>query len=221
MVALVKNAFQNLPKNIAACFADYNILWHLLAISLTYLLVTSGFDWFYFQATRNVFIESVGLVPALIGFLVPVIVPIAMYIRGKRSNSPQIITAAAGVAQAEIIGWLISSTYKVFTGRIQPELFTNASTDISREFHFGFFQHGIFWGWPSTHTTVAFAMALALIYLYPKNKKLLYLSLLYALCIGVGVSITIHWFSDFIAGAIIGSVVGMVVGKRFQTNIQL
>jgi membrane-associated phospholipid phosphatase len=26
---------------------------------------------------------------------------------------------------------------------------------------------------------------------------------------------TIHWFSDFMAGAIIGTVIGVVVGKRF------
>jgi uncharacterized protein YcfJ len=35
---------------------------------------------------------------------------------------------------------------------------------------------------------------------------------------------TIHWFSDFVAGAIIGSVIGAVVGKSFgehpTSNIQ-
>jgi membrane-associated phospholipid phosphatase len=37
----------------------------------------------------------------------------------------------------------------------------------------------------------------------------------YSLYVGIGVSMTIHWFSDFIAGAIIGTVVGVVVGKSF------
>jgi len=37
----------------------------------------------------------------------------------------------------------------------------------------------------------------------------------YALYIGLGVSMTIHWFSDFLAGAIIGSAIGAVVGKSF------
>jgi len=27
---------------------------------------------------------------------------------------------------------------------------------------------------------------------------------------------TIHWFSDFVAGAIIGAVIGAVVGKSFS-----
>jgi hypothetical protein len=40
-------------------------------------------------------------------------------------------------------------------------------------------------------------------------------AILYAFYIGLGVSMTIHWYSDFVAGAIIGSVVGMVVGKSF------
>ncbi len=31
---------------------------------------------------------------------------------------------------------------------------------------------------------------------------------------------TIHWFSDFMAGAIVGSVIGTVVGKSFEGNIQ-
>jgi hypothetical protein len=37
----------------------------------------------------------------------------------------------------------------------------------------------------------------------------------HALYIGVGVSMTIHWFSDFSAGAIIGTAIGAVVGKSF------
>jgi membrane-associated phospholipid phosphatase len=31
---------------------------------------------------------------------------------------------------------------------------------------------------------------------------------------------TIHWFSDFLAGAIIGTVVGVVVGKSFLLSQQ-
>ncbi len=93
MLELIKGAFYKLPKNTAACFLGHNILWHLFAVGLTYFLVVSGFDWLYFESTRNVFIESVGLVPAVIGFLVPFIVPIAMHISGKRNNDPQTIAA--------------------------------------------------------------------------------------------------------------------------------
>ena len=43
--------------------------------------------------------------------------------------------------------------------------------------------------------------------------------LLYAFYVGLGVSVTIHWFSEFVAGAIIGSVIGAVVGRGFKTRL--
>ena len=75
---------------------------------------------------------------------------------------------------------------------------------------------GMFWGWPSSHTTVAFAMAAAICKLYPENRLLRYAAILYAGYVGIGISMTIHWFSEFVAGVIIGSVIGAVVGKSFH-----
>ena len=46
------------------------------------------------------------------------------------------------------------------------------------------------------------------------------MAITYALYIGIGVSMTIHWFSDFAAGAIVGSVIGTVVGRSFQENAE-
>jgi len=68
--------------------------------------------------------------------------------------------------------------------------------DISRSFQFGFLRHGIFWGWPSSHTTIAFSIAVTLFVLYPKNLAVRILALLFAFYIGIGVSMSIHWFSD-------------------------
>jgi hypothetical protein len=59
-------------------------------------------------------------------------------------------------------------------------------------------------------------MMTCLIMLWPKNKPLVAGALLYAFYIGLGVSMTIHWFSEFVAGAIIGSVIGTVVGGSFR-----
>ena len=58
-------------------------------------------------------------------------------------------------------------------------------------------------------------MAVTLFQLFPKQRWLGYVAIAYALYIGLGVSMTIHWFSDFLAGAIIGSAIGAVVGKSF------
>jgi hypothetical protein len=51
--------------------------------------------------------------------------------------------------------------------------------------------------------------------LFPKQRWVGYVAMAYAFYVGIGVSMTIHWFSDFSAGAIIGSVIGVVVGKCF------
>jgi len=58
-------------------------------------------------------------------------------------------------------------------------------------------------------------MALTLWTLYPRSALVRSLALIYAFYIGLGVSINIHWFSDFVAGAIVGSLIGCVVGKSF------
>ena len=73
----------------------------------------------------------------------------------------------------------------------------------------------MFWGWPSSHITIAFAMAVTVFTLFPKHRWLGWLAIAYALYIGFGVSVTIHWCSDFVAGAILGAVIGTVAGKSF------
>jgi membrane-associated phospholipid phosphatase len=132
---------------------------------------------------------------------------------------------AWALGQAALLGYLISCCYKAFTGRLPPPFFRHLTNpvvdgapwiDSSHGFQFGFLKGGVFWGWPSSHTAVAFAMSVCLVTLHPKNKMLVFLALLYAFYIGLGVSVTIHWLSEFVAGAIIGSVIGMTVGRSFK-----
>jgi len=212
--------FYNLSKNIMKCFRGYNLLWQLLAIILTYIIVTSGFDWLYFKSSRSSLLHSLLFPAVILGSLLPIIVPFALYTFGKVRKNLKSISTANALGQTTIIGLLISSFYKAFTGRVHPlRVLTQVTMDISREFRFGFLRGGVFWGWPSSHTTIAFAMAVTLIMLYPKNKVVRYLAIYYALYIGFGVSISIHWFSDFVAGAIIGTVIGVVVGNSFREYI--
>jgi membrane-associated phospholipid phosphatase len=95
--------------------------------------------------------------------------------------------------------------------------------DSSREFHLGFLigflKGGVFYGWPSSHTTIAFAMSAAIWTLYPSSKVVQCVALLYAIYIGVGVSMTIHWFSDFVAGAIIEAAIGITIGNLFKERL--
>jgi membrane-associated phospholipid phosphatase len=215
----MKPLFYKFGKNIIDSFRGYNLIFHLLAIAGTYIIVVSGFDWKYFQFFRGSNLSYILFSAAAIGGIAPVLVPIAIIIFGKIHRKFELLNTGYALGQAAILGLLISSFYKMFTGRVHPDLIYQASSfDISGIFQFGLFDGGIFWGWPSSHATIAFAMAFALWTLYSKNKIVKTLALIYAFYIGIGISMTIHWFSDFVAGAIIGTVIGTVVGRAFKTK---
>jgi membrane-associated phospholipid phosphatase len=227
MIGAVSGLFYRLPRNIIAIFTGRNLLWHASAIALTIVIVTSGGDWAYYRWTRaGAF--SVLARPALgLGMLMPVLWPLALLVSGLALKNRRLITTAWALGQAALVAYLITSCYKSVTGRRPPPFHGHIGTlapsdkgltDSSHGFQFGFLKGGIFWGWPSGHTTVAFSMALCLITLYPKNKALVFCALVYAFYVGFAVSVTIHWFSEFAAGAVIGSVIGITVGRRFRTQ---
>ena len=209
----MKPFFSTLPKNILGCFQGRMILWHLLFIALTFILVQSGFDWFYFSSTRSPVLREWMFPSAPIGGLVPLVLPVTLILSGFILSHARMSLTGWAIGQAALIGSLPSSTYKAFTGRVHPPY--DLAADISQDFRFGWLRGGVFWGWPSSHTTIAFAMAVTVFKLFPKQRWLGWLAIAYALYIGLGVSMTIHWFSDFVAGAILGAVIGTVVGKSF------
>jgi membrane-associated phospholipid phosphatase len=210
----MKKLLFTLPRNLVNCFKGRMIIWHIVAIISTFILVRSGFDWRYFQATAG--LRRWMYPAAFIGFMVPIYLPLAMLAAGGILKNTRCWLAALAVAQAEIIGLVVSSAYKAVTGRAHP-LF-NGTEDITRQFHFGFLRGGMFWGWPSSHTTIAFAMAITVFRLFPKQRWFGVLAIAYATYIGLGISMTIHWCSDFIAGAIIGTLIGVIVAKGFRDH---
>ena len=213
----MKQFLVTLPRNLIGCFKGRMIVWHILTILLTFILVMSGFDWHWFLATRNPALR-LWMWPAVgIGGLLPIAMPLFLLVVGFIIQSSRTILTGWAIGQAELLGALIVVAYKAFTGRAHPA--HNAGADISHVFHFGFLRGGVFWGWPSSHTTIAFAMAVTLFTLCPKQRWLGFVAILYAFYVGMGVSMTIHWFSDFVAGAIIGSVIGAVVGKSFGSAV--
>ena len=211
----MKQFLFTLPGNLVKCFKGRTLLWHVAAIILTVVLVWSGFDWWYFRAADKPLVRAWMFPAAGIGFIVPIYLPLALFAAGYIIKSTRCMMAGCAVAQAEIIGLVISSAYKAVTGRVHP--LHNGTEDITHVFRFGFLRGGAFWGWPSSHTTIAFAMAFTICNLFPKQRWLGVITIAYAFYIGIGVSMTIHWFSDFVAGAIIGAVIGTVVGQGFRS----
>jgi len=205
----ILNLFHGFFRNLLQIFSWKNLRWHVLAIILTYLIFMSGIDRGYYNFFRHSFLYPVSFSAAILGSLVPLLFPLMLFLVASLKNNSKLFNTAFATGQAAMLGSLISSFYKSLTGRGYPP---------HLDFHFSWFQGGFFWGWPSSHTMIAFAMTVTLIYLYPENKRLKFFAWVYAFYMGLFVAISIHWFSDFIAGAIIGSVIGVVVGKSFQSR---
>lgn len=214
----MKAFFLTLPRNIIGLFQGRNLWYHAAAIALTAIIVFSGFDWWYFVWSSHDTPDMI-LFPAIVmGALFPTIIPILILTAGWIFRNKRTVLTGWAIGQAGVIGLIISACYKMLTNRVPPPL--DMMLDVSHWFQFGFFESSVFWGWPSSHTTVAFAMSVTLVMLYPKNKALSWVALAYALYIGIGISTSIHWFSEFVAGAIIGTAIGIVVGRSFRGSIQ-
>ena len=215
MTSIIRGLSFKFSKNVVNSFREYYLL-HVAAVILTFVLVLSGFDWFYFESTRGETLRLILFPAAVSGFLIPIALPICLYAAGVRRKNEDLMRMAFAIGQAALIALLVSFFYKALTGRVHPELMLQTNfEDISRVFRFGFFRGGVFWGWPSSHTTVAFAMSVALFRLYPRGL-IRHSALVYALYVGISVSATIHWFSDFVAGACIGIAIGYAVGSTFS-----
>jgi membrane-associated phospholipid phosphatase len=182
---------------------------------LTYGMVESGLDWDWYRlSTDNAWIGNTGFASVFAGGLVPISVPLGLFLYGRFSDRLELQVTGLALGQAALLGLAISSGIKVFTGRIPPDDPGNRN-DYSGKFQFGFWRAGAFDGWPSSHTAIAFAMSETAIRLYPDNMALKAGALTYAALIGLGVSTNIHWLSDAVAGAFIGYAIGHAVGTDF------
>lgn len=216
---MLRDAVSHLASRLFDCFTVRNLLVQALVIPLTYALVVSGADWAFFEWTRHVDLHWLIYLAGIGGFFVPILLPVALYVWGEICDQVRMRNAGVAVFQASALGWVVSSTYKAFTGRTQPEFLTSfGTTDISGAFHFGFWQNGIFWGWPSSHTAVAVAGMVALAYVLPHSRLTRYGGFAYALMVATGAAIGFHWLSDVLAGALVGGVIGHVVGSSLSAE---
>ena len=206
------------------------MLLHILAIIISIPLIVYGLDWSYFLFFQRYRFLQILLFPAvLFGALVPLILPPAIYLYSKKENLPYLQPLAYGFTQAAVLGAIWSSIYKGLTGRTGPEIFEEFEGDYSMEFAFGVLRKGVFDGWPSAHTSIAWALAVVFFCYRPELSEKKNISLeslpkflrfrrfgfLFAIYVGCGVSTNIHWLSDAIAGLLIGITVGLAVSHTF------
>lgn len=218
----MKKLFTALPQTLLTIFQGRNLILILIAMVLTLVIVVTGLDAWWFGYFRNGTIENFFSLAGIVGFFVPVLLWVILLIVGLIKKNNRTITAAWMTGQAGVLGWVLSSLFKVFTGRIPPphDLLANLA-DLSHVFQFGIYRGGIFWGWPSSHTATAFAMSIALGVFYKDKPWVKYLAIVYAAYIGLGASMSFHWLSDVVAGVILGSVVGVVVAHAFRNSLKI
>jgi len=216
-VLVIKNIFQ----------IKY-LFWFILGCALTYFMVIFNIDWKYFIFIRELshsillFLES----SFVLGFFIPILGPVIFFILYFFNKSRKALTLLKLLTFSAALGWFLSSIIKAFTGRAHPDIY-NLLIDNSHIFNFGFFKYGVFWGWPSSHTTVAFSTSIALfIFLKHKHfhfsnfsKKIISLILvIYPCYIAIGVSSSGHWITDALMGAILGTIIGIEVGKYYLSH---
>jgi membrane-associated phospholipid phosphatase len=197
----------SVARVFAASFSRYALVTQMIAILVTAAMVFSGIDWYWYEATRSPHLLGVVIFAGLSGFLVPVFVPTGLLLFGSLESR----ALGRALLTSEIVAFLLAAIYKAGTGRLQPNLANGI--DISHAFQFGILKHGIFWGWPSSHTIVAFAGAVTFA-LVMDRKWVRVPAIIYACAIGFGASIGFHWLSDVIAGALMGSAVAFVAHRE-------
>lgn len=145
--------------------------------------------------------------------VVPIAIPLIAFIIFRRNKTDRTRQLAKKSLWSFITAYLVMTTLKVFTNRVDMEPFEPIGwIDFSGHFRFGFMNSNHWWeslseGWPSGHTMIAVSMAIA-IHPFLNKKGLKVLNILYPVCIALSVSTAFHWFSDVISGALIGTVIG-------------
>lgn len=198
-----------------------NIAWFALACAITALLTVSNVDAQYFVAVQGTWIYSVFRYAGMLGFVAPLLIIMGLLTLGTYLHNKRITRSAWLFVQATFFGWFGSTLLKVFTGRMPPPYGGTIDTaadyiiQLSHGFRFGFYEGGIFWGWPSSHTATAFAGAVALAVYYREKPWVRYLAICYASYIAIGASMSFHWLGDVVAGVIVGSIIGVAVANSF------
>jgi len=189
----------------------------------TAVLVETGGDWAWRNLVYDHYaLSQAGLPFTYIGWAVPFSTPVVFYITGLALNNEKAQMCGLALTQAALLTALIPSPVKMITGRSKPGLITKSNNhhvrssdtrDFSRDFDW--FNMNFVDGWPSGHTAQAFAAAAVITEIYKDNIPLAIGVYSYAALMGLGVSVTVHWVSEAIAGALIGYAIGKTVGKSF------
>lgn len=217
------NLFGNFGNNILDSFKGKNIYFHLAGIAATCLLVTGDVDYHVEKFFNEHEEYGQHATPILVtGTILPFAVGGILFMYAKGDNNNETLGASFAVLQASLIEFLYNSTLKAITGRPNPHWQDNSDMNsLSKTFRFGFLRGGLFWGWPSGHTSTTMAVVSALTNYYPDKTWLKIAGYSWVAYTMFGVSSInrggMHWFSDAVAGALMAYAVGSTVGKYYRS----
>jgi membrane-associated phospholipid phosphatase len=188
----------------------------------TWGFIGSGLDWKWRNlAYEHEWMPKSGMPLVYIGYIAPAIMPVALYLTGLSLHDKKLQVTGLALTQALALTVGMQSIFKMSTGRALPDLITrldhtrdSRTDDFSGEFNW--FNMNFIGGWPSGHTANAFSAAAVISEMYHDNAAVQVGVWTYAALMGLGMSISVHWASDVLAGALMGFAIGKTVGRSFR-----
>jgi len=218
--------FSNIGNNIADSFKGDNLYLHLAGVASTVLIVTTNTDYeinkFFYEHQE---LGNVASPITRIGFYLPFVVGGSLYAYGKLKSDDEVLGASFAVIQSSLLTLAYNSLLKAITGRPHPDPANEKDMKgLSKTFRFGFLRGGVFWGWPSGHTSSTMSVVSSLTNYYPDKSwlKIAGYSLVAYMIYGV-TSVhggRMHWFSDAIAAAFMSYAIGSTVGKYYRNKLK-
>jgi membrane-associated phospholipid phosphatase len=218
--------FGNFGNNIVNSFKGDNLYLHLAGVASTVLIITTNTDYYvhnYFYEHEQFGNAAMPIIRYAIYF--PFVTGGSLYAYGKLNKDDRAVAASFAVFQSSIIALVYNSLLKAITGRPHPDW--QDSTDmksLSKTFRFGFLRGGVWWGWPSGHTSSMMAIVSALTNFYPEKTwlKITGYSLVAYMMFGVSSLHRggMHWFSDAVAAALMSYAIGSTIGKYYRSKFQ-
>jgi len=210
--------FDHLGNNMLWSALGWPLAFHATGSAATYFLSMNDYDLKVarFVARQNEVAYGIAFTPGMMmGTFFPILVPGYLYFIS--SNRTFNNTGAVAI-QATAVAFLYNNILKAITGRAHPDS-ENNSGELSRDFKWGFFRRGVFYGWPSGHSMTNAALAMSIASYHRDNPWVVAGCALYAGYVAtsmvMGAKGEAHWFSDAVAGTLMGASIGWYIGNTF------
>lgn len=153
--------FDHLGHNMLLSAFGWPLGFHMLGGALTYKFSMENNDLMVarFAARQDQLVYGIAFTPGMMmGTFFPILVPGYMYFI---SDNRALNNTGAVAVQATAVAFLYNNILKAISAREHPDAELN-SGERSRDFKWGFFRRGVFYGWPSGHSMTNAAMAMSI-----------------------------------------------------------